>query len=207
MEGAGSRPRSRSSTGSPACLWTRLNKPKTPDAVDAGPLRLSDARLGSLRLAADAWRRSTSPKRQAVDQVCLVPDVAAFMEAIALWDFGHFFPILIDEPAWTLPFLRAYRPARVVRFTGTARQKNAASPSGPPAGEDTLWTAIARTPCASLVWSGPAGIVGSGGAIARRLTSASRRLAWFSPTPRPRCSPEPSRWPPDDFSRCYGFTR
>ena len=55
-----------------------------------------------------------------VDQVCLVPDVPAFLEAIASWDERYFFPILIDEPAWTLPFLRAFRPARVVRYVRRA---------------------------------------------------------------------------------------
>ncbi len=88
------------------------------EAIPTGPLGLSDPRLNSLRLAVDSWRRSAAPRRRVVDQVCLVPDLAAFLEAIALWDQRSFFPILIDEPAWTLPFLRAFRPARVVRFAG-----------------------------------------------------------------------------------------
>ena len=53
------------------------------------------------------WNTSLEPRRLVVDQVCLVPDVPAFLEAIALWDERHFFPILIDEPALTLPFLRS----------------------------------------------------------------------------------------------------
>ena len=32
------------------------------------------------------------PRRVVVDQVCLVPDVAAFLEAIALWDERSFLP-------------------------------------------------------------------------------------------------------------------
>ena len=42
--------------------------------------------------------------------------------AIAGWDERHYFPILIDEPAWTLPFLRSFGPARVVRYAGNARE-------------------------------------------------------------------------------------
>ena len=45
-----------------------------------------------------------------VDQVYLVPDVPTFLEVIAAWDERRLFPILIDDPAWTLPFLRAFRP-------------------------------------------------------------------------------------------------
>ena len=81
------------------------------------PTSYGDPRFESLRQAAMTWRYSTGPRRLVVDQVCLVPDVPSFFEAIAVWDERHFFPILIDEPAWTLPFLRAFRPARVVRYT------------------------------------------------------------------------------------------
>jgi len=71
--------------------------------------------LSSLRRAADSWRQLLEQRRLVIDQVCLVPDVSSFLEAIAAWDERHFFPILIDEPHWVLPFLRAFRPARVVR--------------------------------------------------------------------------------------------
>ena len=127
------------------------------EATYTGPLNLSDSRLTTLRLAADSWQRSAGPTRRAVDQVCLVPDVPAFLEAIALWDQHSFFPILIDEPAWTLPFLRAYRPARVVRFAGTNRPASRdalANSSTPRAVSDGLWSraleAVARA------WSEPA---------------------------------------------------
>jgi hypothetical protein len=90
-----------------------------------GPTQLDDPRLDSLRLAAEHWRTSLESRRQVVDQVCLVPDVASFFEAITLWDERHFFPILIDEPAHTLPFLRAFRPAQVIRYErATARRDN-----------------------------------------------------------------------------------
>ncbi len=62
-----------------------------------------------------------------MDQVCLVPDLPTFLDAIAAWDERHYFPILIDEPAWTLPFLRAFRPARVVRHAGK-KQQSGSSP-------------------------------------------------------------------------------
>ncbi len=84
--------------------------------LPAIPASFGDPRLGPLRQAAMTWRQSTGPRRRMVDQVCLVPDVPSFFEAIAAWDERSFFPILIDEPAWTLPFLRAFRPSRVVRY-------------------------------------------------------------------------------------------
>ena len=42
-----------------------------------------------------------------IDQVCLVPDVPTFLEAIATWDRGHWFPILFDDVESTFRFLRA----------------------------------------------------------------------------------------------------
>ena len=81
------------------------------------PVSFDDPRFESLRQAVMTWRHTTGPRRLVVDQVCLVPDVPSFFEAITMWDERHFFPILIDEPAWTLPFLRAFRPARVVRYS------------------------------------------------------------------------------------------
>ncbi len=89
-------------------------KNRAPAVVE----RLGDLRLSTLRSAAESWRRSAAPRRLVVDQVCLVPDLPTFLEAIASWDERHYFPILIDESAWTLPFLRAFHPARVVRYTG-----------------------------------------------------------------------------------------
>ncbi len=151
------RDRSRITNRLSRIVAGRAPRSDSAEAAYNGPLELSDHRLSSLRLAADSWQRSTGPRRRAVDQVCLVPDMAAFLEAISLWDEHHFFPILIDEPAWTLPFLRAYRPARVVRFAGTPRPANQnalAISSTPPAGSDDLWSraldAVARA------WSGPA---------------------------------------------------
>ena len=134
----------------------RAHSPDDSEATPIGPTRLDDPRLRSLRLAADSWRRAVGPRRAVVDQVCLVPDVPAFFEAIALWDEQSFFPILIDEPAWTLPFLRAFRPARVVRYGGRARRAAAAGLTDAAtlnAGNDAIWSqaleAVARA------WSDP----------------------------------------------------
>ena len=52
--------------------------------------------------------------------VCLVPDLATFLEVVAAWDDRHFFPVLIDDVEYTFKFLRAFRPARVVRYPGRA---------------------------------------------------------------------------------------
>ena len=88
--------------------------------------------------AAVTWRRSIGPRRLVIDQVCLVPDVPAFFEAIAAWDERHFFPILIDEPAWTLPFLRAFRPSRVVRYAGRRGSSSANGTESPKSPGDRL---------------------------------------------------------------------
>ncbi|WP_165223569.1 hypothetical protein [Aquisphaera insulae] len=76
---------------------------------------IHDPRLRPLLDAADRWRRERGPARKVLDQVYLVPDVPTFLEALGDWDEHAYFPILIDDPAWTLPFLRAFRPARIVR--------------------------------------------------------------------------------------------
>ena len=96
---------------------------KTP--LPAVASSILDPRIEPLLHAADQWRRRPGPRRRIVDQVYLVPDVPSFFEAISRWDEHQFFPVLIEDPAWTLPFLRAFRPARVIRYrlpeTGTAR--------------------------------------------------------------------------------------
>ena len=160
------------------------------EAGFAGPLHLDDSRLASLRLAADSWKQMARPKRQVVDQVCLVPDVSAFLEAIALWDERHFFPILIDEPAWTLPFLRAFRPARVVRFAGRSRsqgQHDSARLPKPPSGSADVWPQALE----AVAERGPdpiRPIRHCRERIDALMGSTPRRRAWFSPIPTPRCS-------------------
>ncbi len=108
------RPRSmgRPEPGDPtwAAVYGTAERPVLPTLA-------ADPRLIPLRRAGETWRLAAGPRRTVVDQVCLVPDVPSFLEAIAAWDDEHWFPILIDEPAQVLPFLRAFRPARVVRYT------------------------------------------------------------------------------------------
>ncbi len=106
-----------------------------------------------------------------------MPDVPAFFEAIALWDEQHFFPILIDEPAWTLPFLRAFHPARVVRYAGRAKPAAAAALtdlSTVYAGSDVVWSqaleAVARA------WSSPS-------QSERFLPAADGPPRWLGATP------------------------
>jgi hypothetical protein len=98
------------------------------EIVQGAPVRLDDPRLTSIRQANESWRHAIQSHRLVIDQVCLVPDVDSFFEAIAAWDERHFFPILIDEPRWVLPFLRTFRPARVVRYGTRARNDHAPSP-------------------------------------------------------------------------------
>jgi hypothetical protein len=103
---------------------------------------MDDPRLSTLRSAAESWRKSAAPRRVVVDQVCLVSDLPTFLEAIAAWDERHYFPILIDEPAWTIPFLRQFHPARVVRYvskknsSGSTAEMNGARES---ARGETAW--------------------------------------------------------------------
>ncbi len=80
------------------------------------PTSLFDPRLNELRRASVTWDTRTGPTRQVADIVCLVPDVPTFLDAIAAWDDGHYFPILIEDTEYTPKFLRAFRPAKVVHF-------------------------------------------------------------------------------------------
>jgi hypothetical protein len=72
--------------------------------------------LDEIRRASVSWERRPGPQRQVVDVVCLVPDLPTFLEAISAWDGSHAFPILIDDVELTFKFLRAFRPARIVRY-------------------------------------------------------------------------------------------
>ena len=71
--------------------------------------------MGEVRRAAIRWDRQHGPTRKVIDQVVLVPDLAAFLEAIAAWDDLNYFPILIDDAEIAPKFIRAFRPARVLR--------------------------------------------------------------------------------------------
>jgi hypothetical protein len=81
---------------------------------------LFDPRLDEVRRASVLWDRRRGPDREVVDVVCLVPDLATFLEVVATWDERHYFPVLIDDVEYTFKFLRAFRPARIVRYPRTA---------------------------------------------------------------------------------------
>jgi hypothetical protein len=156
-------------------MKTPPDRPSAPEtlAVRPGPTGLDDPRLTSLRVAAESWRRFTGPRRLVVDQVCLVDDVPSFLEAIGMWDERHFFPILLERPSWVLPFLRAFRPARVVRYAGsrdaddaTGARARASSTSEADARWREALKAVARA------WSDAAHeseALAAGGGLPRRL--------------------------------------
>ncbi len=100
-------------------VWITV-APVEGQALPSGTLGNSGAPknggLDELRRASVAWQRRPGPERRVVDVVCLVPDLATFLEAIAAWDESHAFPILIDDVEMTFKFLRAFRPARIVRY-------------------------------------------------------------------------------------------
>jgi hypothetical protein len=129
-------------------------------APAAAQVAWADGRFDELRRAAASWEKRPGPERAVVDMVCLVPDVPTFLEAIAAWDERHFFPVLIDDVETTLKFLRAFRPARVVRYPS----RGAAIPAG------ALWeralTAVGR---AWATDNAPAGAVPRGDVVPRSL--------------------------------------
>ena len=99
----------------PSASWTSLNQAEQEPPAPA--LSLYDKRLAGLRIASVSWMMHPGPTRLVVDVVCLVPDTPTFLEAISLWDAKHAFPILIEDTEQALRFIRAFQPARVVRFT------------------------------------------------------------------------------------------
>ena len=108
-----------------SAAWGFLPTSPAPASGQAAPplpiQTPSDPRLSELRRASASWQLRSGPTREVVDQVCLVPDVATFYEALAAWDESHYFPILIDDVDLDLKFLRAFRPARVVRYPGRGK--------------------------------------------------------------------------------------
>src|SRR5690242_606010 len=90
--------------------------PAQPSGDIAAPVSPIIGSLDEIRRASVFWERRPGPERRVVDQVCLVPDLPTFLEAIAAWDETHAFPILIDDVELTFKFLRAFRPARIVRY-------------------------------------------------------------------------------------------
>jgi hypothetical protein len=110
-----------------------------------------DPRVESFAKMTLRWRRERGPERAVIDQVYLVADMPGFLEAISTWDERSFFPVLFDDPAWTLPFLRAFRPRRVVRVVPNSPPRDgpfavAAMPlaAESPAMLQRLWRAAER---------------------------------------------------------------
>ena len=54
-------------------------------------------------------------ERKVVDQVVLVPDSATYVAEIAQWTASTRWPVLFDEPRFAPSFIRAFKPARVIR--------------------------------------------------------------------------------------------
>ncbi len=148
--------------------------PRDPFAIlrlGTDPGGLEDARLAWLKRAQTVWDRGRHSERKPVDQVYLVHDLEAFLEALTTWDQQTYFPILFDDPAWVLPFLREYRPARVIRYERV---------QAPAADREDLWDRAVRAVVASWGsevfkerWSDEA--------TARGLASEKRRIQAVKP--------------------------
>ena len=187
-----------------------VSQPTMPRRCPSGRMHLSDPRLDSLRLAADSWQGSTGPRRQVVDQVCLVPDVAAFLEAIALWDERSFLPDPDRRTRLDIAVPTCVSSRAGGAFCGERQACGAGGsclPRSARAGcKRRFVVASPRGRGASLVWPGP---VGATLPAAGRPPRGARRHAarpGSRRSPRPRCSPAPSRWPPAVFSRLFVWT-
>ncbi len=75
-------------------------------------------------------------KRDVADVVVLVDSPADFLAAIERWTDERWFPVLIDDGWYSAMFIRAFKPARVVRF-------DADDAAEPPATADAVRAAIA----------------------------------------------------------------
>ena len=146
-------------------------------AGPSGPPRtLFDARLEKLRKASVTWDVRCGPDREVVDVVCLVPDVPTFLEAVKVWDRGHYFPILLDDVELNLRFLRAFRPAKVIRYP-----KSAPAIAGPKLMEEAI-AAVGYS------WREPGSDNGLPGGATPDLSppaaAGNRPLQRFQPQPR-----------------------
>jgi len=131
--------------------------------------------VDEIRRASVSWERRPGPRRQVVDLVCLVPDLPTFLQAIAVWDETHAFPILIDDVELTFKFLRAFRPARIVRYPRKA---------GPIAAErlwDAARSAVGRSWVDETAGGGEPPIP-PGDAVPRRLGPTPPGVVLSSPT-------------------------
>jgi len=83
-------------------------------------ISVQDPRMEPILQAFPLWESRQGPTRLVVDQVCLVPDLRTFLEAVASWDQGHYFPVLFDDVESSFRFIRAFRPARIIRLPRSA---------------------------------------------------------------------------------------
>lgn len=84
------------------------------------PASAFDPRLAAIRRASASWESRQGPARAVVDQVCLVADLPSFLAAVASWDRERYFPVLFDDVESSFRFIRAFRPARIVRWPSQA---------------------------------------------------------------------------------------
>ena len=137
------------------------------------PVSLRDPRLEPIRMASASWELRAGPQRQVVDQVCLVPDVATFLEAVATWDDSHFYPILIDDVESSFRFIRAFRPARIVRYPKVVA----------PVGEGMTWQrALAAVAGSWTSEDDPAALGLAGDAVPSRLGATPPGVVFSAPT-------------------------
>ncbi len=157
----------------PAVRVDGQTNPKPPGMLAAdSPLNRS---MDEIRRASVSWERRPGPQRRVVDLVCLVPDLPTFLQAIAAWDETHAFPILIDDVELTFKFLRAFRPARIVRYPRKA---------GPIAAErlwDAARSAVGRSWVDETAGGGEAAIP-PGEAVPRRLGPTPPGVVLSSPS-------------------------
>ncbi len=140
--------------------------PRQPGA----PVAFFDPRLATLRNASLSWELRVGPKRAVIDQVCLVPDIPTFLEAIASWDQTKWFPILIDDVPTTAKFLRAFRPSKVVRFPRKVD----------PIGAEALWQAA--TAAVGKSWSMDDTRATPGDELSTKLGPTPPGLVFSTPT-------------------------
>lgn len=101
---------------------TPLQQPAAPAQSPAALKAASEASITAaaiLRARVEAVRT----KRRVVPIVAIVSDAKGFVGAISRWDVQSYFPVLIDDGTPQARediarFVRAFKPARVVRFDG-----------------------------------------------------------------------------------------
>ena len=165
----------------PAGAGPREATAQPPPRDIAAPASAIRSLPEEIRGASESWERRKGPARQVVDMVCLVPDLPTFLDAIATWDESHAFPILIDDVELTFKFLRAFRPARIVRYPRRSE----------PIPTDKLWdesvAAVVRSWSSKGSGAGEGAATGeppglSGDAVPRRLGPTPPGVVLSSPS-------------------------